>query len=254
MEEKQVNKQEEIEIDLRGVIRLLWSKANIILLCGTFVAVLAFGATKLLITPKYESVTKMYVLTKQNNEVLTQGDMQASTYITKDYAELIKSRTVIETVITQLDLNISNKALLKKIGVFTPIDTRIVGISVKDENPYKAAEIANAMRDVSGQHIRDVMEVETVNTVEDAEIPEEPASPNAIKNALLCGALGSILALFMVILRHMLNDTVKMEEDIEKYLEMSVLGIIPLDEGEKKNKRKKKSSKREDKSKEVLLR
>lgn len=254
MKEGQANKPREIEIDLRGIIRLLWNKANIILLCGILVAILAFGVTKLFVVPQYESVTKMYVLTKQNNEVLTQGDMQASTYITKDYAELIKSRTVTETVIAKLELDMKSKELLKKVDVFTPMDTRIVGISVRDEDPYKAAEIADAMRDISGQHIRDVMEVETVNTVEGAEIPEESIGPNATKNALLFGVTGSFLMLFIVILMHMLKDTIKIEEDIKKYLELSTLGIIPLNEGEKKSKREKKPSEKEDRIKEVFLR
>lgn len=247
MEERQTNNQQEIEIDLWEIIQQLWSKAGIIVLSGLLLAILTFGVTKFLITPEYESVTKMYVLTKQNGDALTQGDMQASTYITKDYAELIKSRTVTETVIAQLGLDMTNEELLEKISVITPIDTRIVGISARDKDPYEAAEIANAMREASGKHIQEVMETEAVNTVEDANIPEEPASPNAKKNAVLGGALGVFLAMIAIILAYMLNDAIKTDEDIEKYLGISVLGTIPLKDGEKKTKRKKSPLKRKSK-------
>ena len=95
------------------------------------------------------------------------------------------------------------------------------------------------MREISGQHIQEVMETEAVNTVEEANIPDKAASPNATKNALIGGALGVFLAILVIILMYMLNDSIKTDDDIEKYLEISVLGTIPLKDGKKKTKRKK---------------
>jgi Capsular polysaccharide biosynthesis protein len=245
MEERMINmSQEDAEINLWEIVQLLWAKLGIILVCCIVCAGIAFGATKILVTPQYESVTKMYVLTKQDEGNLTQGDMQTSTYVTRDYAELIKSRTVTEAVVKELELDITGAELLTKIDVLIPADTRIVGISVKDEDPYKAAEIANAMREASGKHIQEVMEIEAVNMVEDANVPRRPTSPNVLKNALIGGAVGLFLSVAAIIIMNLLNDDIRVEDDIKKYLNISVLGTIPLEDGSKKKKRKKTPLKR----------
>jgi Capsular polysaccharide biosynthesis protein len=245
MDERRVNnQQEDVDIDLWEIVQLLWAKLGIILICCVACATVAFAITSIFITPKYESVTKMYVLTKQDEGNLTQGDMQTSTYVTKDYAELIKSRTVTEAVVTELGLSITGVELLDKIDVLIPTDTRIVGIRVRDEDPYKAAEIANAMREASGKHIQEVMEIEAVNMVEDANVPRRPTSPNVLRNALIGGAVGLFLSVAIIIIMNLLNDDIRTEEDIKKYLDISVLGTIPLEDGSKKKTRKRMSLRR----------
>jgi Capsular polysaccharide biosynthesis protein len=238
------NNQEEIEINLWELIGALWSKAGIIILSGILLGLLVLAGTKLWITPQYESETKMYILSKQNDTGLTQSDMQTSTFLTKDYVELIKSRTVTEEVIAQLGLNLTNAELLGKIIIEIPADTRVVKIRAKDPDPYVAAEIANAIRDVSGIHIQRVMNIEAVNVVELANVPESVSSPNSIKNAVMGGAFGVFLACGLVIIIHLINDTIKTSEDIEKYLDISVLGSIPVTEGQKNKRKRRKERKR----------
>ena len=154
-------------------------------------------------------------------------DIQTSTSLTKDYAELIKSRTVTEGVIAQLKLDMTHEELLKKLSVDTPTDTRVVSITVTDTDPYTAAEIANAVRDIASKHIQQVMDIKAVNVVETANIPDEPSSPSVPKNGVIGGLLGILLAAAVVIIVYLTNDTVKTPEDVEKYLGLSVLGTIP---------------------------
>ena len=91
MEQNQMN-NDEIEIDLREIFSVLLSHLGIIILSGLVLGLVAIVGTKVFITPQYQSVTKMYVLAKQNNDTLTSADMQTSTLLTKDYAEMIQSR------------------------------------------------------------------------------------------------------------------------------------------------------------------
>ena len=238
MEEKQINNPEEIEVNIGELLLVLWSKAAIIILSGTLLGLLALVGTKLLITPQYVSETKIYVLSQQSDSGLTQGDMQASTFLTKDYAELIKSRTVTEAVKAEIGLTMVDEELSDKISVSTPADTRVIQISVKDPDPYEAAKIANSVRGVASSHIQDVMGIDAVNTVETANIPEEPSSPSTMRNAAVGGTLGVLLACVLVLIIHIKNDAIQTGEDIEKYLGISVLGNIPLREGEKKKKNK----------------
>lgn len=244
MENQTVNNNDEVEIDLGEVFHLLLSKLGVIILSGIVFCLAAVMGTMLLITPKYESTTKIVVLSKQDSSTLTNQDIQTSTSLTKDYAELIKSRTVTEGVIAQLKLDMTHEELLKKLSVDTPTDTRVVSITVTDTDPYTAAEIANAVRDIASKHIQQVMDIKAVNVVETANIPDEPSSPRSPsvpKNGVIGGLLGILLAAAVVIIVYLTNDTVKTPEDVEKYLGLSVLGTIPYSSkmGKKSKKKKK---------------
>ena len=238
MDNQEINNSE-IEIDLGEIFHLLISRIGIIILSGIIFALAALMYTMLFITPQYVSTTKMYVLSRQNSDSLTSQDMQISTQLTKDYAELIKSRTVTEGVIAQLGLDLSHEGLLKKLTVNTLTDTRIVSISVRDPDPYTACEIANAIRDVAAGHIQKVMDIEAVNIVETANIPKSASSPNNRRNALIGGMLGVLLASVIVIVIFLTNDTIRSAEDVDRYLKLSVLGTIPLNEKDKKSRRQK---------------
>ncbi|MDC7286875.1 Wzz/FepE/Etk N-terminal domain-containing protein [Blautia schinkii] len=244
MESQVMNNNEEIEIDLGEVFHLLISKLGIIILSGIILGLVSIVGTMLLITPQYESTTKMFVLSKQDSNTLTNQDMQTSTLLTKDYAELIKSRTVTEGVIAQLNLKMRHEDLLKKLTVETPTDTRIISIIVKDPDPYTASEIANAVRDVAAGHIQQVMDIEAVNVVDTANIPSEKSSPSLTKNGAIGGLLGVFLAIAVILIVYITNDTIKTPEDVDRYLGLSVLGNIPLMDTEKKSKKQKARARR----------
>ena len=231
---------DEIEIDLKEIFGLLIRKLWIIILSGITAGLIFIVVTMLFITPQYESTTKMYVISKQDSNTLTSQDMQTSLSLTKDYAELIMSRTVTEGVIAQLNLELTDKQLLQKIRVNSGTDTRILSITVTDEDPYQASQIANAVRDIASAHIQKVMNIDAVNVVDMANIPNEKSSPSLSKNGIIGGLLGVILATAIILIVYLTNDTVKSQEDVEKYLQLSVLGTIPLMEMEKKSKKQKK--------------
>ena len=244
MENQTVNNDEEREIDLGEIVHLLLSKLWIIILSGVVFCLATVMGTMLLVTPKYESTTKIVVLSKQDSNTLTNQDMQISTSLTKDYVELIKSRTVLEGVIAQLNLNITYQQLLGKLTVDTSTDSRIVTIIVSDEDPYTASEMANAIRDMAAEHIQSVMDIEAVNVVDSANIPSEKASPSLAKNGVIGGLLGVIIAMAIVIIIYLTNDTIKVEEDVERYLGLSVLGSIPYSEKESRSKKQKSRKRR----------
>ena len=238
MENQEINNGE-IEIDLGEIFRLLIGHIGIIALSGIACGLIAIIGTLLFITPQYESTTKIYVLNRQDSSTLTSQDMSTSTQLTKDYAELIQSRTVTEGVIAHLKLDMTHETLLKKLSIETSTDTRIVTIKVKDTDPYRAAEIANSVRDVAAEHIQSVMDIEAVNVVETANIPDRKASPSLSRNGIIGGLLGLLLSAVIVIAIYLTNDSIRKAEDVERYLKLSVLGTIPMIGKEKKSKRKK---------------
>ena len=216
-----------LEVNVGELIFVLLRRWWIILLCGIVAATAFLIGTKVLITPKYQSVTKIFVLSQQDVNYLTSTDIQLSSYLTKDYAELLKSRTVAQEVIKRLDLDMSPDTLMSQVSVQTKSDTRIVTIIVLNEDPELAQELANVIREVSAKQIVDVMGVEAVNMVDEANLPVSPSSPNVSKNMLMGAAWGFLLAIAVILIRYLLNDTIKNDEDVERYLNLNVLASIP---------------------------
>lgn len=237
------NRNDEVEIDLREIFGLLINKLAIIVLAAVLGAAIAFTYTKFLVSPVYQSKTQVYVT---NNKLTTTdqinvNDLQSSNYLTKDYMILVKSNPVLDKVIADLGLKMSTSELAGKIHVSTPTDTRILTIAVNDTDPIMAKKIADAVREASKAQIQSVMGIETVNTVEEAKLPENPISPNTKMNVLIGFVLGFVIAVAVVIIRFMLDDSIKAQEDVEKYLGLSVLGLIPeLENSDSKKKKKKK--------------
>ncbi|OUP64775.1 protein-tyrosine kinase [Drancourtella sp. An177] len=229
---RNTRERDEVTIDLTELFMALWRKVHIIVLAGIFVGLLALVGTKLFVTPMYTSTTKFYVSsqTDQNTSV-TYTDLQTSTQLTKDYAELVKSRPVLEEVISVLDLDMKPQALASKITVTTPADTRVMSISVVDADPKQAKDIADAAREAVSVQIKEIMNVDSVKPVEKANLPEGPSSPNVMRNAMIGGILGVLLAAGIIVLIFLLDDTIKTPEDVENYLGLNVLASIPIYEG-----------------------
>ena len=239
METTQQN-NDEMEIDLLELFHVLWSKALVILLSAAAVGLAAMLVTQVFLKSQYQSTTKMYILTQQDNETVTNSDLQASEQLTQDCAEMIQSRQVAESVISQLGLDIKASELLEKVRVTTSSDTRIITIDVRDEDPYRACDIANALRNIASDTIQDVMNIEAANVFEEANIPETPVSPSTVKNIVIGVILGFVIAVAAILISYLMNDTIRTSDDVERYLHLSTLGTIPLAEGEEKNKKKNK--------------
>lgn len=242
--EKQQENSNEIEFDLLEIVRVLFGRLWIIMGSGFIAALICFAISAYVLAPVYESTTKIYILNKADNASVTYTDVQMGTQLTKDYAELINSRYVIENVINQLSLtDMDYKDLTKKVSVHTPVDTRIVSITVEHTDPELAMRIANCIREVAGEHIQNVMDIEAVNVVETANMPIEKSGPSVVKWTLIGCVAGAFLACAVILIIFFLDDTIKSSEDVEKYLGLSTLAMIPVISEEtttkkKRNKRK----------------
>lgn len=228
----------EIEIDVKALFYVLLKRWFEIVLCGVLLAGISFFVTKYVIQPEYKSTTAVYIMNKQNEASITYTDLQIGTQISKDYVAIVKSRAVIEQVIEELQMDTSYEGFLEKLQVDVPEDTRMLKLTITDRDPKRAMEIANKVRVVAAKKILEVMDLENINLVEEANLPLEPSSPNVKKNTLLGGLFGILLMSGIVIGMYLLNDNIKNSDDVERYLGLSTLGSIPIAEGEQGNKRK----------------
>ena len=215
-----------IEIDVLSLLRTIWRKKFLILLTAILTTGLAFAYSAFLLTPQYDSTTRLYVVTQSsdNGAVITTQDLQAGSFLVKDYKEIILSQDVLKNVTTTLGITEDIKG---KITVTIPTDTRILSITVRDSDPNQAATIANTLRDEAAKKIIEVTKVSDVTTLEAAVPAEKPSTPQTKRNLVLGFIVGAFLATALVIVLEVLDDRVKRPQDIEEGLGMTLLGVVP---------------------------
>ena len=224
-----MKEKDKIEIDVVQMLKVLWKRKLIIALAAIISGAIAFGYSSFVIKPEFTSTTRIYVVNRNQGDKpgLTNQDLQAGSYLVKDYREIILSQDVLEKVVADQKLNIDAKTLARKVQVTVPADTRIVSISVRDSLPEEASRIANALREVASQKIIAVTRVSDVTTLEEARPALSPSSPNIRRNTILGFGVGAGLVIIVVLLIELLDDRVKRPEDIEEVMHLSLLGVIP---------------------------
>ena len=215
-----------IEIDVLSLLRTIWRKKFLILLTAILTTGLAFAYSAFLATPQYDSTTRLYVVNQSsdNGAGITNQDLQAGSFLVKDYKEIILSQDVLKNVTTTLGITDDIK---EKITVDIPVDTRILSISVRDSDPNQAATIANTLRDEAAKKIIEVTKVSDVTTLEAAVPAEKPSTPQTKRNLVLGFIVGAFLATALVLVLEVLDDRVKRPQDIEEGLGMTLLGVVP---------------------------
>ncbi len=238
-------REDELEIDLKQIFYVLKEKMLVIIAVGLLVACLSCVGTKLFITPTYTSTSSMLLLTE--NGVESVSDLQIGSQLTKDYSVLITSRPVLDETIKSLKMDMTYGELKGKITVENPQDTRILNITVADSEPKRAQKIVNKVASISAQFIGEKMEVKAPKIIDEGQLPTKKSAPNMKKNALLGLLLGLFFSAGVFVVLAILDDTIKTEEDIEKYLGLSTLTSVPDRKdyiNEKKHGKKKKKSKK----------
>ena len=218
-----------VEIDVFAMLKTLWKRKFSIALVALVFAIAAFGYSAFLAKKEYQSTSRIYVVSRQNqeNNALTNSDLQAGSYLVKDYREIILSQNVLTQAIEELKLDMTPAELSKKISVSVPTDTRILSITAKDGDPKEAARIANGLRNVAAEKIISVTKVSDVTTLDEAEVPQLPSSPNIRRNVLLGFIAGAGLMVVLLVVVEVLDDRVKRPEDIEELMGLALLGIVP---------------------------
>lgn len=240
METKELmNYEDEIEIDVKGIVIDLWRKLPLIILVGVLTAAIGFVYSSFALTPMYESKTQMYIsVTGNSDKAASYSDMQMGTLLTNDYAVLIKSRHVIEQVIEELGLETSYSGLLSQVTISVPSSTRCITITVIDDNPVDAMRIADTIREKAAEHIKSVMNIDAVNVVDEANLPTSKCGPSIPKYTVLGGAAGVFLLCAIFAIAFIVNDTIRTPDDVEKKLGLSVLAVVPQNPNIKKKKKK----------------
>lgn len=242
-------RQQDTEIDLLLLLRVLLSKIWIIAIAAAVLGAGAFIFSAFVLDKQYESTAQMYIISRQNEGTTTYTDLQTSTQLVKDYKVLVTSRPVLEQVIGNLGLDVTTGQLEQCITVSSATDSRVLTLAVTSNDPYMSKMIVDSLADVSAERLCSVMRLDGANIFEYGNIPTSPSSPSVKKYTMIGILLGIIISSAIIVIVYLVDDTIKTSDDITEYLELSTLALIPIAEEEydgddSSRKKKKRTSKR----------
>ena len=232
--EENARRIDDAEIDLLEIAHVLWQKIWAIILCFVVGAVLVGGYTKMMITPQYTATSMIYIL-GQTTSISSITELQVSSALTADFTIMAKSRAVINGVIKEMNLDMSYDELKSSVNVSNPTDSHILQIEVTNPDPKMAKDISNAMANAVADNVASVMVTDKTSIAEKAVTPKSPSSPNLMKNTAMGGLVGAVIAMGILVVRYLMDDTIKTEEDVRKYLQINTLASVSL---EKKRRKK----------------
>lgn len=223
-------KSNEISVsDLINILKIRWLP---ILLAGVILAVLTFGYTKIFIVPQYASSAQLFVDTRRESSegkdtYIQSSHITAAKELANTYIHIIKTNTILNTVIEELGLNTSYSALRGKISVQVVEDTQILKVSVTDADPKVALAIVSKIVELTPSIINAKIDSGKLISIDSPVVTAAPVSPNTLSNTVIgfvCGVLA--VYIYFVVLR-LLDNKIKSVEDIQKALDLPVLGVIP---------------------------
>lgn len=241
---EQQRQNDEVEIDLQELFFVLLDRVWAIILTAVIGAAVAGILTSTIMTPMYSSSTMIYIKNQEANlSSLSMADLQVSSELTSDYMVLVTSRPVVNKVISNLELDTEYEEFVENVSVNNPSNTRILTITVQNEDPYMAKTIVDDLTKVMISRTAEIMDTTEPSIVEEGTVNETPVSPNLKKNIVIGGLIGLLFAAAVIIIRYLMNDSIKTSEDVEKYLGLNTLGTIPMEEGKSKKEEKKQERK-----------
>lgn len=216
-------------IDLREYFAIIKKRFWIIAIITVVAMVVSGVISFFMLSPVYESKSTLIVNTEKNEEtqMITGDQFSVSQKLAVTYGEIIKSRKVLESVISNLKLDSEYEDLVEKITVSPVKDTQIISISVQDTNPKKARDIANEIPKVFEKEVKRITKANDIQVIDKAILPENPIKPNKIMNVAIAAVLGMMIGLFVVFVLEYLDNKIKTPQDVEKHLDLPILGVIP---------------------------
>ena len=206
----------------------------LIIILGLLLGGISYGISSYVLTPKYDSNATMIVGNSTSTDSqnpqdsnVELGQIQANKALISTYSEIVKSRGIADKVISNLNLDMDYGEFSEKVSIEPVKDTQIISVKVVDTIPERAQNIANETANIFKDSIGDIMKVDNVQILDGATLPERPSSPNIKKNTAIGVVLGLILGIMISIIKELADTTIKSQDDINKYFDLPVIGIIP---------------------------
>ena len=219
------------ELDLKQLFNMFWNRKIQMAIIVVIFAVIGYVYTIGFTRPMYSASTTLVLASQQKSEdengTITSTDVTLNAKLVSTYSELIKSKNVLRQVMSNLDIDINENALRKNITVSSVKDTQLIEITVLNESPIVAANIANEIAKVFSEKIKDIYNIDNVQVVDVAEASSSPSNINHRRDVLIFAIIGVVVSVIYVLVINMFDTTVNSRDDIEREFKLPVLASIP---------------------------
>ena len=231
MNKDQLKEEKEMEIDLLSLFFYLIQKWKILLLGAIIGGILAEGMT-LLKTPMYQSTSTLYMLSKTTS-ITSMADLQLGSELSSDFTIIASSKPVVDAAVESLkedkNITLTRGQIQNMLSVANKEDTRMLSITVTSDDPELSYEVADAVTTAAVAQMAAITQTDPPTIVEHPEVASD-AMDNGMRKNLAVGILaGLVLVAAIYVILYMMNDRIQTEEDIQTYLDATLLGVIPVD-------------------------
>ena len=233
-DQKTTAKPYEVEIDLLELATVIWNKFWLVIIGLIVGAAAAFAVVTYGMTPKYKATSTIYIFSKTTS-ITSLADLQIGSQLTQDFQIIAKTRGVVESAISDLEAkgkltpnSVTYESLVNCISVSNPPSSHMLEITVVDTDPIRAANFSNTLSDKLRDQISEIMSTDRPSVVQRADVPKRQSSPNVRKDVVIGAMLGAILVMAVLVIRHLMDDTIKISDDVHKYLGLDVLAEFPM--------------------------
>ena len=220
------------EIDLVELLKMFWRKKNLIILITILFIGIGYIYTTRFITPMYTSTTTLVLASNneknKSNTTSTAAEVAVNTKLVSTYSELIKSQKVLREVVADTGINITEEQLKKEISIESVSSTSLINISVEDKIPENSSKIANEIANVFTKKVAEIYNINNVQIVNQAEIPQGPSNINHKKDIVIFGLVGLLVSITYIIIANMLDTTIKSSEELDDIFGLPILASIPM--------------------------
>ena len=216
------------EIDLKELLEFFKSKIGLLIIVTVSICLLGSIYGLFIQTPMYKSYTTIILGSNEstNTSTITQSDVTLNKNLVDTYAEIVKSRRVLDQVIKELNLDVSYSTLHSRISVSALNDTEIIKITVSDEDGINAKNIANVTANVFSKEIVKLYNMNNVNILDEATENTTPYNINVIKQAVIYFMIGLVVSAGIIFIIYYFDRSIKTTEQIEQKLKLPILGSV----------------------------
>jgi succinoglycan biosynthesis transport protein ExoP len=218
--------KEEKDLELKDLFNIIRKRIFIILLI-TISSTLAIGIINFYVLKPVYQANCTIIVGKESMEQITQSEVMMYQNLIKTYSKIGKSRAVAENAAKKLNLETLSEELMLNVSITSEIGTQIINIAYKSETSEIAAERVNALSQAFIEESQKLLPSGSAKIMDKALVPKVPITPNKKINIVMGFIVGLMIALMLVFLIDYLSNTMKNEEDVQRYLKLPMIGLIP---------------------------
>lgn len=221
--------EQNLEINLREVCKVLLKRMWIIALCAILVGGSVLMYTVNFVVPMYQAGVTMYINNNSgnNHNSINSSDLAVALRLVNTYVNIIESDKVLERVIDETGLMLTADQIRSMLSAEPVDETEMFRVTITSPNPQMSADIANAIAAIAPSEIAQIIEGSSAKIIDEARAPKDRSSPSYTVNTVVGAIVGAVLAALVVIVQYLLDIRVKGEEDLKSICDIPVLGVIP---------------------------